>query len=180
MSRRGPPTSFTNLLVLARGDQRAGRSPREPLDLREVIAHLETRFRVVADRNQLQFEVSQGDQPLSIVGNPQELDNLFTILLDNAMKYTPAGGSVRVELARDGEECSATVQDAGIGISEQDLSHIFDRFYRADKARSMGGGAGLGLSIARFIADAHGATITVSSLLGQGSKFCVRFPIGVA
>jgi heavy metal sensor kinase len=171
---------ITNLLVLARADQRAGQGARKPVNLREVIANLEMRFRVVANRNQLQFEVSQGDQPLFIVGNPQELENLFTILLDNAMKYTPAGGSVRVELGRNGGECSATVQDSGIGISGQDLGHIFDRFYRVDKARSMEDGAGLGLSIARSVADAHGAAITVSSVLGQGSKFCVRFPVRVA
>ena len=93
------------------------------------------------------------------------------------MKYTAPGGTVSLRLGFEANDALLAIQDSGIGISEQDLPHIFERFYRADKARSPGDGIGLGLSIARSIADAHGAKITVSSVLGQGSTFCLRFPL---
>lgn len=166
---------IANLLVLARADERPGEGPREPVDLREVVAALAARFRVIANRSQLNFDVSLADRPMVTTGSRHELHNLVMVILDNAMKYTPPGGVVSLQLGSEGSDALLAIQDSGIGISEQDLPHIFERFYRADKARSPGDGTGLGLSIARSIADAHGAKITVSSVLGHGSTFCVRF-----
>jgi signal transduction histidine kinase len=168
---------IANLLVLARADERPGEDPREPLDLREVVSALAVRFRVIANDRRLRFDVSLTDRPLMTVGNRHELHNLITVILDNAMKYTAPGGTVSLRLGFEANDALLAIQDSGIGISEQDLPHIFERFYRADKARSPGDGIGLGLSIARSIADAHGAKITVSSVLGQGSTFCLRFPL---
>jgi signal transduction histidine kinase len=98
-------------------------------------------------------------------------------LLDNAVKYTPAGGEIRVELIGRNGHAQVVVRDTGIGISERDQLHVFDRFYRVDKARSRAlGGAGLGLSIVHWIVEAHGGTVTVVSSLGKGSAFTVKLP----
>jgi len=105
------------------------------------------------------------------------LRRLLLILIDNAVKYTPAAGSVSLAIARNGTHAEIQVRGTGIGICETDLPHIFDRFYRADKARSRElGGAGLGLSIGRWIANAHGGEITVESS-AAGSVFVVKLPV---
>ena len=99
-------------------------------------------------------------------------------LLDNAVKYTPPGGQVFVSLERQNGTARIVVRDTGIGISAADQVHVFDRFYRVDKARSRTlGGAGLGLSIVQWIVDAHGGTINLESAQGQGSKFTVELPL---
>jgi signal transduction histidine kinase len=106
------------------------------------------------------------------------LRRLFLILIDNAVKYTPAGGKVTVALSGADGFAVTEVRDTGIGISKADLPHIFERFYRADKARTREmGGAGLGLSIGRWIAEAHGGMIEVESTLGQGSVLRVHLPV---
>ena len=102
---------------------------------------------------------------------------LFLTLIDNAVKYTPSGGMVEVELAVGPVQTEVIVRDSGIGMADEDLDRIFERFYRADKARQRdSGGVGLGLSIARWIADAHFAQIQVESKLNSGSTFRVLFP----
>jgi signal transduction histidine kinase len=101
------------------------------------------------------------------------------IVLDNAVKFTPAGGTVRLSAAAPGGQAEVVVEDTGIGISPEQLSHIFERFYRGDPARARGNGAegaGLGLAIARWIADAHGARIEVTSEPGKGTRVAIRFP----
>lgn len=98
-------------------------------------------------------------------------------LIDNAVKYTPEHGSVTVVMKNAGREACVEVQDSGIGIGEADLPHIFERFYRADSARSRdSGGVGLGLAIADWIAKAHGGEITATSQLAHGSSFRLRLP----
>jgi len=100
-------------------------------------------------------------------------------MVTNAIKYTPQGGGIALSLAEDEESVTFTVQDSGIGIAAGDLPHIFDRFWRADQARSRTGdrpGTGLGLAITKWIAEAHGGTITVQSRPGRGSMFMVRLP----
>src|SRR5262249_54329096 len=111
-----------------------------------------------------------------LMANPQSLHRLFLILIDNAVKYTPSGGVIAVRLSCDLESTVVCVEDSGIGISPADLPHIFERFYRADKARTRDiGGTGLGLSIAKWIADAHQAVLTVDSAPDRGSTFKVTF-----
>jgi signal transduction histidine kinase len=100
-------------------------------------------------------------------------------LLDNAVKYTPAGGAIRVTLGRQNGSALLSVRDTGIGIREADQAHVFDRFYRVDKARSRSdGGAGLGLSIVSWIVEAHGGKISVKSIPNRGSEFVVELPLG--
>ncbi|MEB3210970.1 MAG: HAMP domain-containing sensor histidine kinase, partial [Leptolyngbyaceae bacterium] len=116
--------------------------------------------------------------PVTIQGDADQLQRLFTNLLTNALKYTPAGGHVTVTLRTSGAYALASIQDTGIGIAADQLPHIFDRFWRADHARTFDrGGSGLGLAIAQSIARSHLGNITVSSDLGHGSCFQVKLPI---
>ena len=96
-------------------------------------------------------------------------------LLDNALKYTPSGGTVTASVTPNEGQIIISVSDTGIGISNDDLSHIFNRFYRCDQSRSQAG-IGLGLSLAQAIAKVHGGNISVTSNLGQGTKFTVTLP----
>jgi signal transduction histidine kinase len=116
-----------------------------------------------------------GDRPAIISANRQALHRLFMVLLDNALKYSRAGGEVILSVTRGEGLITASVEDFGEGIGEADLPHIFKRFYQADQSRSVGG-HGLGLSLAATIAQAHGAEIDVRSTLGKGTEFRVIFP----
>jgi two-component system, OmpR family, sensor kinase len=114
---------------------------------------------------------------VAVTGNPVWLKQLLLILLDNALKYTPPGGSVRLSLDREEGMAVVRVSDTGIGIASDDLAHVFERFYRADKARARDeGGAGLGLSIAHWIAEEHEGELTVESEQGNGTTFTLRMP----
>ena len=114
-------------------------------------------------------------------GDARRLRQLFLNLITNAIKYTPSGGRVELSLSqRVGDEIAFTVRDTGIGMSAADLSHVFERFWRADRARSRTserGGFGLGLAISQWIAQAHGGRIAVQSRLGRGSVFTVTLPL---
>jgi signal transduction histidine kinase len=115
---------------------------------------------------------------LYIVGDPQRLSQLLYILLDNAIKYTPNSGEVKLSIFIEGKQLCITVEDTGIGIGQEDYQRIFERFYRSDKSRTRQiGGHGLGLSIAKWIVDTHQGTIKVSSEIGKGSTFIVQIPL---
>jgi signal transduction histidine kinase len=113
-----------------------------------------------------------------VQGDEQALGRLFLILLDNAVKYTPEGGEVSFELRSQNSHAEAIIRDTGIGIGPEDLPHIYDRFWRADKVRSRNlGGAGLGLSIALWIVEQFNGKIEVRSEPGKGTQFTVRLPL---
>jgi anti-sigma regulatory factor (Ser/Thr protein kinase) len=113
--------------------------------------------------------------------DPSRLKQVVVNLLDNAIKYTPEGGKVSISVTRRDHRAILEVADTGLGISANDLPHIFDRFYRADKARSrQTGGTGLGLSIVRSICQAHGGQVTVNSAEGRGSRFRVELPLSTS
>jgi signal transduction histidine kinase len=117
---------------------------------------------------------------VDVVGDPSRLRQMVLNLLANAVTYTPAGGSIRVSLAREGEQAQLIVADTGIGISVEDRSHIFEHFFRADKARSRAaGGAGLGLALVHWCVRAHGGHIEVESVPGEGSTFTVSLPLAL-
>ncbi|MBA3563855.1 MAG: hypothetical protein H0W33_07585 [Gammaproteobacteria bacterium] len=108
-------------------------------------------------------------------GDAQALRRLFLLLIDNAVKYTPSGGNIEVSQNMGERFATAMVKDTGIGISKVELSHIFERFYRVDQARSREqGGAGLGLAIGRWIAEAHGGMLSMESTPDKGSVCTVR------
>jgi signal transduction histidine kinase len=109
-------------------------------------------------------------------GDPMLLRRLMMILLDNAVKFTDAGGRTNVRVSTVDGHPTVVVEDTGAGIAPEQLPHVFERFYRGDPARTRGDGAGLGLSIARWIADEHQAQISIGSEIGRGTRVQVRFP----
>jgi signal transduction histidine kinase len=160
-----------DLLALARAD--AGQPLRRmPVPLAPLLQDVVSQARGLARGQVVELEV---EAPATVQGDPDRLRQLLLILLDNALKATPPGGSVRVGLSSPDGEAVVTVADTGRGIEPGDLPHIFERFYRADRARASGG-AGLGLSIALSIATEHGGTIHAESTPGAGATFTVRIP----
>lgn len=165
-----------SLLTLARAD--AGGLPlsRERLELGELAAAVMEQVSPVAEAKGVRLE-DGGDPGLEVVADEDLLIQLLLNLLDNAVKYTEASGSIVVRWRAVNGVVEISVRDTGAGIAPEHLPHVFDRFYRADPARSRAeGGVGLGLSICRWIADAHGGTIQVESAPGRGSTFTVRLP----
>lgn len=112
-----------------------------------------------------------------ITGDEESLAKLFTILLDNAIKYTPSGGRIMLQAKARSEKISISVSDTGIGVTKKDLPRMFDRFFRADSSRGKETGFGLGLSIAKRIVATHKGTISVASKIGQGTTFIVKLPL---
>jgi len=166
-----------SLLTLAKAD--AGQIPIacEAVNLGELIAAAVEQVRPVARQRDLEVRVEHGPD-VTLEADEDLLLQLLLNLLDNAVKYTPAGGQVTVGWNVDGRHVDLRIRDTGIGIASEHLPHIFDRFYRADKARSRAeGGAGLGLSICRWIVEAHGGSISVESALGKGTAFTVKLPL---
>ena len=157
------------LLALARAD--AGQElPRLPVRLDHLVRAVYRDAQAMAQGVEVHLERAD---PVEVMGDVDSLKQLLLILVQNGLKYTDPGGSVTLDLRYDSEAAVLSVSDTGQGISEEDLPHIFERFYRARGARSSGG-TGLGLAIARWIAEEHGATIDVRSTPGQGTTFAVR------
>jgi signal transduction histidine kinase len=151
---------------------------REALSLHEVVSDCVRAAQVLAVRKDLRLKMEGADRELTLYGDEQLLKRMLLNLLDNAVKYTPKGGEISIAIGRQIGDARIVVSDTGIGISEADQQHVFDRFYRVDKARSRElGGAGLGLSIVRWIVDAHDGKITIESAPGQGSVFTVELPL---
>jgi signal transduction histidine kinase len=118
--------------------------------------------------------------PIAILGDFSMLRRLLWILLDNALKFTEAPGQIEVALSSTSSDTTILVRDSGVGIAEEALSHIFDRFYRADPSRSQIEGAGLGLAIAKWIADLHHAELSVTSRLTRGTIVQLTLPLCTA
>jgi heavy metal sensor kinase len=166
------------LLSLARADSGGQALEIRPVDLREIAVRAAGEWRTVACLRTLGFTETATGGNLQVAGDKTALQQLFNILLDNAVKYTLAPGSVSLSLEECGDRAVLKVIDSGIGIAPEDQTRIFERFYRADKARSRElGGAGLGLAIALWIVQQHHGSISVESTLGKGSTFEVHLPL---
>ena len=166
-----------NLLTLARADAGAAGMEMHPLELGSHVRKAQERAKVLSSDKDLELVLRVPGTPVWVRADAVAIDRLLLILVDNAVKYTPAGGRCEIELSRGEEHAQITVRDTGLGIAESDLSSIFERFTRADRARSRDvPGAGLGLAIARWITDMHGGTIAAESRVGAGSAFQVRLP----
>ncbi|NLF65685.1 MAG: HAMP domain-containing protein [Chloroflexi bacterium] len=164
-----------DLLLLARADVGSLPVTTETVEMDTLL--LDVYRQVKALRPKVEVTLEEVDQ-VQVTGDSDRLKQLILNLVDNAVKYTPAGGQVFLSLHKDEGYAELTVRDTGIGIPEEDLPFIFDRFYRVDKARARAhGGSGLGLSIARWIVDVHKGTLTVDSKVGEGTTFTVRLPL---
>ncbi len=155
------------LLVLARSD--AGSEPLNARDVNiaDLLSELSQDIDALAQEKGLKLSLGPMDA-LTVRGDRVKLRQLFLNILDNALRYTPSGGTITASLVRKDDQAVASIGDTGIGISEEHLPFIFDRFYRVDKVRTDGeGGTGLGLSIATSIAKMHGGTIEVESRVGE-------------
>ena len=167
-----------DLMLLARADSGAQALERTRINMAESIQEACLEGRALAETKQISLQSELPEVPVWINGDANSLLRLFLILLDNAVKYTPPQGRITVSLYSNNGSAVAEVRDSGIGITAQDLPHIFERFFRADPARSrQTGGAGLGLAIGKWIAEAHGGAITVQSKPGGGSVFQVKIPL---
>jgi signal transduction histidine kinase len=131
--------------------------------------------RVLAERRGVDLDVLQFEESAA-VADPILVRQLLVILLDNAVKFTAPGGRVSLGVQPEAGRATVTVADTGVGIASAELPRIFDRFYRGDDARRRADGAGLGLSIAKWITNAHDAELTVASVVGEGTRVTVRFP----
>ncbi len=164
-----------DLLLLARAE--SGRLPMryERLALDEVVAEALQSVEVLA-REKVNLHVEELE-PLEICGDRDRIKQVLLNLLSNAVQYTPKGGKVSLAVKSEDDRALIIVSDTGPGIPPEDLPHVFERFYRADKARSRGKGFGLGLSIAYWIVKHHGGDIAVHSELGKGTTFTVSLPL---
>ena len=163
------------LLFLARGDSGRQNLEMQPVNLNDVMREVYEESLMIDEKHQYVFEESGQAQ---MVGDSAMLKQSARILIDNAAKYTPEQETIqiRVGVQPDGSVFYG-IQDNGIGMSENDVSHVFDRFYRADAVRnSKTGGTGLGLSIAKWIVERHGGYYNVISREGLGTRFTVIFP----
>lgn len=166
-----------DLLTLSRADCGAFQLETSPIDLKQPLQEAYWQGMTLAAGKNIRLTTNLPAGAVSVMGDPSALRRMFLILIDNAIKYTPVEGQVAVKLRATESEAVFTVHDSGIGIAPEEVEHIFERFYRADKARQRdSGGAGLGLSIARWIAESHRARMEVESTLNLGSEFIVRFP----
>jgi len=163
-----------DLLALARADAGAPLR-RGPVELDRVLMDVVGEVRHLARGQRLEIGALE---PSAIMGDPDRIKQLFLILVDNAVRYTRPGGRVRVSLRQQGGVAAFVVEDTGIGITPGDLPHVFERFYRADPARSRDpGGTGLGLPIARWIAGQHGGSVELESKPGRGTTATVWLPL---
>lgn len=165
-----------DLFTLARADAGERSVRRERVFLDDAASDAVTAARPLADGRGVRLDLGRYEEA-PLTGDPDRIRQLIAILIDNAVKYTPAGGSVRVDAFRDGASGGArlVVEDTGEGIAAEDLPHIFDRFHRGAATRGTVPGAGLGLAIARWITDSHGATLRVDSEAGRGTRVTVEF-----
>jgi signal transduction histidine kinase len=167
----------SGLLVLSRLDAGDARRTWVDVNLGELAANTLEQMRLVAEDRGVQLQPS-ALSPLLVRGDSGRLKQVIVNLLDNAIKFTPRGGVVRLRTQQRDDYGILEVSDSGIGIPAAALPHVFDRFYRVDAARSReDGGAGLGLSIVRSICSAHGVAIEVDSTPGRGSCFLLKFPL---
>jgi len=165
-----------DLLILSKGDEGKVSLEKEPVELGSIVEEVSRQGEIFADEKEVKIILAYLE-PVTILGDAHRLKQMVWILLHNAVKFTPSGGEIKITLQDLDDTVYFTIRDNGIGIPEQDLPKIFDRFYRVDKARSrMDGGSGLGLSICKHIVDRHHGTVDVESKLGEGTKFKIRFP----
>lgn len=168
-----------DLLTLARSDAGGIELMTAPVDVADVAADVVRRTTPLAQSHGIQLGLHAAEANEAVVdADPDRLQQVLLILLDNAIKHTPSGGRVDVQVRRHGQHAEVEVADTGSGIAPEHLPRIFDRFYRADKARARAqGGTGLGLAIAKMLVDAHHGHLQITSQLGVGTHVTVSLPL---
>lgn len=165
------------LLSLARADSGRETVKLQPVNLAQVLSGVVEGWQQVAAIRSMQLSARIDDAAVFVMGDGPLLRRLADILLDNAIKYTPSPGAVRLTLEQNADKAVMTVQDSGVGIAPEEQSKIFERFYRVDRARARAqGGTGLGLAIAQWIVSQHLGSIAVESRPGEGATFRVQLP----
>jgi two-component system OmpR family sensor kinase len=177
-SRMG--TMINDLLLIAQADSGVFQIQKEPVEIDTLVLDVFRQAHKIADRQKgpgaLEIRLGSEDQAL-VLGDRERLRQLLLNLVDNAIKYTPVGGTITIGLNNIDGWVQVSIADTGIGITSENQHLVFERFYRTDKARSRElGGSGLGLSIVQSIADAHGGHVTVKSELNVGSTFTLWLP----
>ena len=165
-----------NLLFIARTDQNRQKINKKILDLDDIVGEVMSKMKVAIKTHKVEL---LENKPAKIFGDETMIRQMIRIFLDNAVKYTPEGGSIKVNSTNDGDKILLGISDSGIGIAPENQEKIFDRFFRIDKESlvSEANGSGLGLSIAKWIADVHGIKISVASELGKGTTFTLEIPV---
>jgi two-component system phosphate regulon sensor histidine kinase PhoR len=167
-------TLVNDIMYLSKLDEKSEIREKEPVNLYEILVEVKKNLFEKTDKLRVAIVIKQTD--LSVLGDRNMLYELFFNLIENAVKYNREGGKVSVAAAENDEKVTVTVSDTGIGIPEEALPFIFDRFYRVDKSRSKKtGGTGLGLAIVKHIAELHNAEISVKSVEGVGTEICIEF-----
>jgi len=145
----------------------------EPMDIRGIIENVIVKLKIEGDKKNIKINYQNPENLSAVMGNEDRIEQLLIILMDNAISFTPEGGKVDVNVREDKNFVRIFISDTGVGISPEDLKHIWERFYKADKSRGNTKGTGLGLSIAKHIIELLGGEITAESALGKGSTFKV-------
>ena len=166
---------ITTMLDISEVESGVARLERDTVNLSDLVRDGGEIFLPSAHDKRIQLEVSTPTS-LFVQGDRKKLQRLLANLIDNALKYTPEDGRVSVRLSMQGQDAAVAIEDSGIGISANDLPHIFKRFFRADASRSAQG-SGLGLCLAHAVARAHGGEVLVTSTPGKGSLFTVLLPL---
>jgi heavy metal sensor kinase len=172
-------TSLINsLLMLARVDAGTEALHFEPVEVTEFVRQLASAWRTAMRLALLDFQLEIAPQALFVSADRNSLQRLLTILIDNAVRYTPPGGQVHLQVAYESGRAVFAVSDTGIGIAPEHQSKIFQRFYRVDRTRGASQGSGVGLALAKWIAEKHGSSIFLESVLQKGSKFWFSIALG--
>jgi signal transduction histidine kinase len=158
--------------MLARVDAGTEALRFEPVEANRFARQVGDKWKATMRLALLEFTVETEPAPAFLSADTNSLQRLLTILLDNALRYTPPGGSVNLRVARQNGRVVFDVHDTGIGIAPEHQSKVFERFYRVDRRRDgVSGGSGLGLALAKWIAEKHGATLSLASTVGKGTSF---------
>lgn len=165
----------SNLLLLARSDSNQIEMDKKTFEMDKLLEEIVDPYKEIASYQEKEM-ILKVEHDISFMGDRERIHQLMVILLDNAMKYTNKGGHIQIECTQTNSSIRIRVKDDGIGVKDEDIPKLFDRFYQGDKARSASEGAGLGLSIANWIVEKHYGKISVESKWGESTCFDVIFP----
>jgi signal transduction histidine kinase len=165
-----------DLLLLSKADRQDMKLNIENISLRDLVADVCMNMKIFADNKEITLVIDELAD-VRLVGDELKLRRMLLNIIENGIKYTPKGGVVTVSSYTNNGFVCVNIKDNGMGISGDDINYIFDRFYRADRSRKRESGSGLGLSISKWIAEAHKGTIEVASQPSKGSQFLIKLPI---